>query len=330
VAMSASRVMKWGVATVLLVAVTAFAYAGVAGAQAPSGGAWWHASGPSYNVTFTETGLAPGTNWSVHVTGVHWGWWFVSHHQHGSNTSSIVFSLPNGTYRFSVRNVPGYQLLSGAHGVFQVNGTSPPAMSVAFGKLTYYTVTFTESGLASGTHWAVRIATFGHGWGWHFRDYGRSGTGSSLNFSLLNGTYFYRVLSVPGYNLTSGNAVGEFNVTGASPTPIHVTFAALPTYAVTFTETGLPSGTNWSVSIFTWHGVVVTGRSNTPTITLELWNGTYLYHIGHVHGYYVNGSAFGVLTVSGASPPTIDVQFLAWTSGGEVPVAAVATAPAAA
>jgi len=316
--MSASRTVKWGAAAVLLVAVTAFAYAGVVAAQGPSC-THWAPSGPTYNVTFTETGLSAGTNWSVSLSG-HWGWAHGFHdHQKTSNGTSITFSLPNGTYRFSVHNVRGYELVNGSHGFVQVAGAPPATVSVSFAKLTFYSVTFTETGLAAGTHWTVRVSTLGSGAPGQVRSQTHSTSGSSMTFSLRNGTYLYKVFAVPGYALEASGH-GTFNITGAAPAPIHVVFVALPTYAVTFTETGLPADTNWSVAVLTWHGGFVSGRSNTSSITLELWNGTYLFHIGHVAGYGVSGGPYGLFNVTGASPPVIDVTFVALTYGGWTPM----------
>jgi hypothetical protein len=51
-----------------------------------------------YSVTFTETGLAAGTNWSVAISGA----------QHYSTGSSIVFTEPNGTYSYTVVALSGY------------------------------------------------------------------------------------------------------------------------------------------------------------------------------------------------------------------------------
>ena len=230
----------------------------------------------------------------------------------------MVFSLPNGTYRYSVEGVSGYKITNGSHGWFEVQGAALPAINVTFVKLHYYAVTFSETGLTSGTHWTVRVATIGP-WG-HVRVYGHTTNQTSMTFSLLNGSYVYRVLPVPGYKFQGSDSHGTFNVTGTSPAVISVVFVKLPTYSVVFNETGLPAGTNWTVTSLAWHGGYVTGHSDQTTLTLQLWNGTYLYHIGHVPGYYVVGGPWGIVTVSGSSPPVIDVTFAAYPSSGANPV----------
>jgi hypothetical protein len=317
--MPVSRVVRWGAAAVLVVAVTTFVYAGAVAAHASSDP---HASyaGPTYNVTFNETGLPAGTNWTVSVFW-HGGWMHfpLRGHHETSNGPTLVFSLPNGTYRYLVHPVAGFLVEGGGHGLVRVAGASPPTVNVTFARLTTYAVTFSESGLASGTNWTVRVVPAEVAW---HHEGGRgtvTGNGASLTLSLPNGTYAFCVLPVPGYEVTA-NGSGTFSVSGASPPAVQVTFVRLTTYTVTFQETGLPSGTNWSVAVGalpSWGGspaptVVRIAMSNTSTITFQLPNGTYLFHVGHVDGYFVQNGSFGVVNVSGAAPPTINVTFVAF------------------
>lgn len=266
-------------------------------------------------MTFQETGLPAGTFWGVSVQG-HYGW---GHHRgEFSNTSSIVFSLPNGTYTYRAHAVRGYVVVSGGNGTFTVNGSSPAAILVKFGKPVTYTVTFAESGLAAGTNWTVRVSPvggggFGSGW---FGGFARprlfqTTSNASMTFTLPNGTYRYHVFRVPGYSIADNGSHGQFNVTGASPPAISVVFQKLVTYAVTFSETGLPTGTNWTVVVYSWGagtpGVHVI-RADTTTITFELANGTYYFHV-HARDYNATTNATGTVVVSGASPATIAVTF---------------------
>ena len=106
------------------------------------------------------------------------------------------------------------------------------------GVLSYYPqtykTTFTESGLTSGTAWYVNLSN-----GQSF-----SGTGTSISFSEPNGTYSYSIASVNKSLFSSG---GSFTVNG-NPISQSVTFSGAA-YQVTFTETGLPSGTMWYVNL---------------------------------------------------------------------------------
>lgn len=67
----------------------------------------------SYAVTFYETGLSPGTSWSVTLNGT----------TESSTTSMIIFMVSNGTYSYRVNPVSGYIALndSGNMSVFGEN-----------------------------------------------------------------------------------------------------------------------------------------------------------------------------------------------------------------
>jgi len=68
------------------------------------------------------------------------------------------------------------------------------------------------------------------------------------------------------------------------------------TYTVTFTESGLPSGTNWSV---TFNGITQSSSTSQIQFT-NVSNGTYSYTVGSVSGYNVSPS-YGNVTVNGAN-----------------------------
>ncbi len=68
---------------------------------------------PVYAVTFAETGLVPGTSWSVTTGGT----------TANSTSDQVAFLLPAGTYSFSVGAVPGYSATPSA-GTVQVVATA--------------------------------------------------------------------------------------------------------------------------------------------------------------------------------------------------------------
>ena len=144
----------------------------------------------TYSVTFTETGLASGTSWSVTLAGT----------ARSSTTTSIVFSEPNGTYSFSIGAVNGYTV-SPASGHSTVNGASV-SESVTFTQVTY-TVTFTETGLPSGTSWSVTLNGTTH-----------TSTSNSITFSEPNGTYSFSVSTVSGYSVSPSS--GQITVKGGA------------------------------------------------------------------------------------------------------------------
>jgi hypothetical protein len=74
-------------------------------------------------------------------------------------------------------------------------------------------------------------------------------------------------------------------------------------HRVTFIESGLPTGTIWTVILN-----VLTYSSNTSTITLSEPNGIYTYTIPGVNNEYTPIPSSGNITVNG-TPITVDISF---------------------
>jgi hypothetical protein len=136
-----------------------------------------------------------------------------------------------------------------------------------------YNLTFNETGLPNGTFWSVELcgASTPNGSSWSpqaLPDWGRclrNGTGnSSVAFPLANGTYRYQIHTVEVGNATYGAdpSVGTLPINGSGAT-IDLTFAALVPYNVTFVESGLPTGTVWSVQFVGGHDWARGNASNT-------------------------------------------------------------------
>ncbi len=96
-----------------------------------------------------------------------------------------------------------------------------------------YSVTFTESGLSTGTSWSVTL-----------NGNLESSTGTSISFSEPDGAYSYSVGSVSGY--TSSPSSGTVTVNGV-PVGVPITFTAA-TLAVTVSPTQGPVGSTVTVS----------------------------------------------------------------------------------
>lgn len=227
----------------------------------------------TYPVIFTESGLASGTTWSATLNG----------NSESSTTTAILFSyVPNGTYGYTVGSVPGYSA-SPASGTVTMSG-GLQVVSISFTPIPgKYTVTFTESGLPTGTSWSVSLGgTL------------ESSTTATIVFSGIgNGSYSYSVGSVAGY--TSNPSSAPVTVRGATDS-LAITFApaGTRTYSVTFAESGLPPGTSWSVTL---NGAPETSTGGTGLFAEP--NGTYSYSVGKVAGYSAAPSS-GSVRVSGA------------------------------
>jgi hypothetical protein len=145
-----------------------------------------------------------------------------------------------------------------------------------------YDAVFSERGLAEGTTWSVEVAGASH-----------SSSDSSISVLLPNGTYPYTVGSVAGYHAPSP-ASGTVTLDGSSVTVL-VTFSR-PNYDLTFTETGLPKGTIWAVTLNGGTFVSTNGKE----VTFEEPNGTYSYTISSVPGWEISsGSYSGTVTLDG-------------------------------
>ena len=151
-----------------------------------------------------------------------------------------------------------------------------------------YAVTFTETGLPSGTTWYVNLS--------NGVDSGAI-TGTSYTFSLTNGTYPYTVSNVSGYSVSPSS--GSITVTGKSFNQA-ITFTpttkSVSKYTVTFTESGLPSGTTWYLNLSNGQKF----SSTTDIISFSEPNGTYSYTIGNVSGYSPSPSS-GSISINGTN-----------------------------
>ena len=236
----------------------------------------------TYQVTFSEAGIPVGTTWWVNLTN--------GQSREGTGGSTIIFLEPNGSYVYSVSASPDTYAAPG--GTFDVSGAALSIL-VPFSS-TYYPVTFSETGLPAGVQWWVNLTGGPSG----------SSTSTTLTLSLVNGTWQYTVAAAnPSYRATSGS----FTVRGAARS-VSITFAAY--YSVTFTESGLPSGTSWQVTVDGVTQKAVAGIS----IMFSEPNGSYAYQIGDVSGWHQSAVPYsGTVTVRGspiAYPTLAFVQVL--------------------
>ena len=251
----------------------------VKGAAVNQSVAFTHAtSAPTkYNVTFTETGLANGTSWSVTLNGTV-----------GSATAPASISIPepNGTYAYTVGAISGYSA-SPSSGSVAVSG-SAVTQAIAFSSSSTppqsYSVTFSEIGLPAATTWSVTL---------------NGSTSSalapgSIQFSERNGTYSFTVGSVSGFSASPSSGSVAVNGVGVNQSIRFSSTSSTTKHAVTFAESGIPSGTRWSVTLNS-----TTQSATAPSsIGFNLTDGTYSFSVGAVSGYAADPSS-GSITVSG-------------------------------
>jgi len=132
------------------------------------------------------------------------------------------------------------------------------------------------------------------------------------------GSYPLDAATCPGETFTSWSSTAGIvaslsssatSVTVSATGTITATFTATPpaTYLITFVETGLPSGTSWTVTLA---GTPLT--ESTATIATSRADGTYAFSVGTVAGYTANVTSSSVI-VSGADKE-VEIGFTAQSS----------------
>ena len=140
-----------------------------------------------------------------------------------------------------------------------------------------FAITFTETGLLAGASWSVTLGGSA-----------QSSGSTSITFDVANGTYTYTV-SATGY--TAVPSSGTIVVNGLAISQ-HIAFTKIATYSIAFSETGLPSGTSWTVTL-----AGVPQSSATSAITFAQPNGSYVFSVTATD--YSAAPASGTVTVNG-------------------------------
>jgi len=224
-----------------------------------------------YGVTFSEEGLPSGLTWSVTFDGTP-----LSLVTDGGVDELTFASVPNGSYAYSIGGLSGWSQATLAYA-----GTLTIAGGAVSELLDYtqvvYSVSFEEQGLPSGLDWTVTfngnpesVTTL-------------AGATSETFPSVPNGTYSYSVAGTPGWHQASFAYTGTIVVTGADV--LEVAHYVEVTYAVSFSESGLPASLTWSVT-FDGSTLSLTTVGSTDTLSFAAEpNGSYAYSIATVSGW---------------------------------------------
>ncbi len=141
-----------------------------------------------YKVTFEESGLNPGSQWNVTA----------ANEELSSNSSSITFYLPNGTYNYAVSAVNGTNPVPNA-GIIVVNRSS---VLVLVRYNVEVSVTFLITNLPYGSGWSVTI-----------NNHIYSSTDAAIDVNTSNSSYTYKIhvpfnyYAVPSSGKIHGNGV---------------------------------------------------------------------------------------------------------------------------
>jgi hypothetical protein len=238
-----------------------------------------------YPVSLVASGLPSGTTWSATVNGV----------PETSSSATIEIDEPNGTYQYNlstpIAGPPGTEYVTNrSTGTFDVRGSS---VSVPVTYSTEFALNASPATAGTG------VITPANGW---------YPSGASLTLSALaaSGEVFV------GWTGTGlGSYTGPSNpaqVTLDGPVTEVARFAATTTYPLTFTETGLPAGTAWTVVA---NGVP--SSTTTGSVLLYEPNGSYTFSVTTTYKG-PNGTALlaspasGTVIVAGA-PVQVAVAF---------------------
>ncbi len=241
-------------------------------ARAPSTGGT-SLTTPEYPVTFVESGLPPGTVWSVVLTVTN-----------SSATDSISFSVAPGSYIFAIGTI-GTRVPVPSLGWLNVTD-GPVVQTISF--QPGYQVTFDETGLPVGTLWGVSL------------DGTAIDSASSMAVVTLlaaNGTYNFTSLTLDRCFLNP--PVGSLTVDGA-PVIEDVEFVPAQ-FPVVFQEVGLPPGVNWTVTFDDATQQATAGG----TIEFSASCGLYRYTLGPVDGYTTPLQGSPYVQLSGSSYGTV-------------------------
>lgn len=196
-------------------------------------------------------------------------------------------------------NAPGNNGATGNQTLSYLNGVTnsgnvlndqsvAPVVSTAQVAAHTYSATFTGIGLPTGDKWSITIDGADT----------ITSTTTSITFQLTNGSHTFEVGKPINYVADPAN--GVVFVYGA-PSTQYITFSLLE-YTVSFVETGLPSGSSWSVDL---NGTVQS--TTTDEITYSMPNGSYSYSISGPTNYAPDPQT-GKAVVYGSNV-TVDVSF---------------------
>ncbi|AWR96162.1 PQQ-binding-like beta-propeller repeat protein [Acidianus sulfidivorans JP7] len=238
-----------------------------------------YAFGSEYSITFTESGLPAGTTWSVTLTGEY------NKTTISSSSSTITFNnLPEGIYSFTISPSILYEGIGAREVVSQSSGsitlTSNSTVQITYLTQYYLLVNSTYGGTVSPSS------------GWY-----NAGSEVQLCASAYFGYQFIKWIG-SGIGSYSGK---ENNVTITINGPINETAIFLPVYVLTFSESGLPSGTTWSVTVNGTTKSITIGFFS-DCISFNLPEGIYYYNVSIIYGNndvrYVPSTFSGIVSLS--------------------------------
>ena len=161
--------------------------------------------------------------------------------------------------------------------------------------------TIHETGLINGAQWQAT-----------FNGQTKISDTNTISFNIVNATYqdySYSYASVEGY---VGSGTGTYQYSGSNSTSVNAVY--VPTYTVNFTESGLPSGVAWQITI---NGTI----ENITTSYYEVVasNGTSVSYAEHNNTLYYTTTAPGQIIVKKDTKISISFYHYAYLKGSVLP-----------
>ncbi len=145
-------------------------------------------------------------------------------------------------------------------------------------------VTFSETGLPTGTAWSVRTDGMLE-----------TSTSSGIIVAMPGGTFTYKLGSVIGFSATPSS--GSVSVTETAQ-EVHVVFDTL--YPVTFEESGLPTGLAWTVTLGVVSKNLISNGGADSLVFMEA-SGSHSYALTNISGWSQASVPYtGTIVVDGA------------------------------
>lgn len=247
------------------------------------------------NYSFQVTSIAY-SNGTIYIGG--------STSANGANIPNLIAINTTGLYSQSLSTyVPSYfgqitGLSANGSYVFLTGGSFS---NVHYGLLKVFqksvnSITFTSSGLPSGTIWSVSV-----------NGISESSSASTVTFYEPSGTYTYQVGTTP--NFASNVSSGSIIISGKELSQYIFIGWIRSAYTVTIQQSGLPTGDLWS---FSTSGRVYSSKSGS--LSLNLKNGTYGFTAIPPSGFSVT-PGHGNFTVSGSNLQIV-LYFMKKNAGG--------------
>jgi thermopsin len=252
----------------------------------------------AYILTVHETGLPKGTYWYGESYNSS-----VGYHANYTHTGSEnnISGMIAGTYDWWAAtyysNNNQYAMIPGVQAAVTISANT--TVNVVFVPVFFLYVN--ALGLPTGTLWIFTLSNVGEDYGYWWWQ-----TGTWRNFTAPDLTYNFTATS-------AGYAPHNGTVTLSANTTLTINFQAAA--GLTFSETGLPSGTPWTVTLT--QGTTVTTLSGTgSSIVFNTVVGPYSYTVSSSGYAATPSSGSGTLTTNSVVSVTFVTSTLTFTDPG--------------